>query len=162
VGENPIEIQLAEDTLALVKKKMKWAAAKEILRPISNAMMLIGIETRLDSTHFNVVFSGDKELLTKAVRILRVAGFSFDPSDRPKAGETSWSTYFRHPDCQINIWFYFTSTVCKQVQVGTKTVEVPVYEVQCGETIGQLEISDGDTTPRIEPPQPQLEDDIPF
>ena len=29
-------------------------------------------------------------------------------------------------------WMQFTSSVCKRVQVGTKTVEQPIYEVQCG------------------------------
>jgi hypothetical protein len=29
------------------------------------------------------------------------------------------------------IFLAFTSTVCKRVQVGVETKEVPVYEIQC-------------------------------
>jgi hypothetical protein len=43
----------------------------------------------------------------------------------------SFSTYWSLPGTSLKIWVAWTSTVCKRVQVGTRTVQQPVYEVRC-------------------------------
>lgn len=132
ISENPIEIQLQEEALRLVKLKARWNGCKSTLAPIANALSLLGIEPRF-SSDLDVCFTGDKEKFTAAMRILRVAGFTPSNPNRPKKGDTGWNSFFNKPDCTVQIWLNFTSSVCKRVKVGTKTVEQDVYEVQCGD-----------------------------
>lgn len=132
VSDSIIDKELIEEQLNLTKKKAKWNEDKWLLGPVVNALFLIGIEPSLSSGSLNVSFSGDKAKLAAAIRILRVAGFVGD-GEKPKKGDDSWYSYFHHPRCELQIWFYFTSTVCKKVKVGTKLVEQDVYEVQCGD-----------------------------
>lgn len=61
---------------------------------------------------------------------LRRSGFV--PDARPKVKDTSFQTHFRQTD-GATVWLSFSSSVCKRVQVGTRTVEEPIYEVQCEE-----------------------------
>ena len=131
--EDPIELELQEDALNLAKKKARWNGAKSILSPIAVAASKLEITPRLTGSGLEIYFSGDKDKLTKALRILRTAGFSTD-ADRPEAGKTEWYAWFHNPACSLKIWFHFVSSVCKQVKVGTRMQEVDVYEVQCGET----------------------------
>lgn len=162
ISENPIEIQLQEEALRLVKLKAKWNGCKSTLAPIANALSLLGIEPRFNGD-LDVCFTGDKEKFTAAMRILRVAGFTPSNPNRPKKGDTGWHSFFNKPDCTVQILLNFTSSVCKRVKVGTKTVEQDVYEVQCGD------ISDGETQATIEAPVIAIEHtteefarDIPF
>jgi hypothetical protein len=131
VDENPIDLYLQEQALNLSKVRAKWNANRSILSPIVNALHKLKIEPTLHST-LDVSVSGDAKRLADVVRIFMVSGFKAT-SSKPKAGDTTWHSYFSHPNCSIDIWFYFTSSVCKRVKVGTKMVEQDVYEVQCGD-----------------------------
>jgi hypothetical protein len=123
------------------------------------------------SSSIDLQFTGTADLLAKVWVVLRRHGFK--PGNRPKAGEPSYSTYWTpraQPEGMASIWMYFTSSVCKRVQTGTKMVETPVYETQCGELLPTvLEDSpapceDAFLTadpPRPIPPAPSM-DDIPF
>jgi hypothetical protein len=66
--------------------------------------------------------------LAKIFRVLKKAGW-----DGPKAEEksASYSGFWKADDADWQIWVSFTSTMCKRVQVGTKLVEQPIYEVVC-------------------------------
>lgn len=128
---DPIEITLAEQAIALAKIRSRWNAVKAFYRPIVNALHCIAIEPRFDS-ELNICFSGDAHKLAQVVRILRVAGMQTTGS-RPKQGDTTWSAYYKHPDCATDVWLYFTSSVCRRVKVGTKMVEQDVYETQCAD-----------------------------
>src|ERR1700677_367322 len=132
--EDPIEISLAENALALAKKRQRWNQVKEFYRPILNALTRLGLEPAL-SSDVDLQFSGDAPKLAAVVRILRTSGFE-TTSPRPKQGDTTWSARYVHPECGVNIWLYFTSSVCKRVKVGTKMVEQDVYETQCGDISG--------------------------
>lgn len=98
-------------------------------------------------------FAGDGPRLGKLWGELRRNGFNCDT--RPKKGDTQFSGWFRR-DGYPNISVYFTSTLCRRVQVGTKTVEQPIYETICGDM------------PEIEPPaapalvDAEMANDIPF
>jgi hypothetical protein len=164
LSENPIEIQLQEAAIELAKLKAKWNGCKSFLGPMANALMLLGIEPRLDNTldntYFAIYFSGDKEKLASVLRIVRVGGWQTE-SARPKKGDTTWSAFFDRKDTTVRIYFHFSSTVCKRVKIGTKTVRQDVYEVQCGD------ISDDETQAIVGPPSNaighapmQLEGDI--
>lgn len=100
-------------------------------------------------------FSGDGPRLGKVWGELRRAGFGCDT--RPKKGDTQfngWFTQEGYPTVSI----YFTSTLCKRVQVGTQTVEQPIYETICGES---LEMSAPVPPPTLTVVSGEL-DDIPF
>ncbi len=81
-----------------------------------------------DPFDLNISFTGDKRALERAFGILRRNGFV--PEERPKANQPSFHTRFRQID-GASVWLSFSSRVCKRVQVGTRTVEEPVYEIQC-------------------------------
>lgn len=84
-------------------------------------------------------FTGDGHRLGEVWSALRHAGYA--PNSRPQKGETTFYTHWRQEGL-ATFWMSFTSSVCRRVQVGTKTVEQPVYEIQCGE-LPELDI---DTT----------------
>ena len=86
----------------------------------------------------NVAFTGDGPKLTEVWKALRAAGYQ--PNNRPKKGE---STFYSHwfQEGYSTVWMNFSSSVCRRVQVGTKMVEQPIYEVQCGE-LPEIEVND--------------------
>lgn len=145
VDENPIDLYLQEESLALARIRARWNANRSILSPIVNALHKLKIEPTLDS-NLNVSVSGDAKRLADVVRIFMVSGFK-PTSSKPKKGDTTWSSYFEHPGCAVSIWFYFTSSVCKRVKVGTKMVEQDVYETQCGDI---TTLVDGPTEDQLE------------
>lgn len=154
IDENVVDIQLQERALEMTKLKVKWNGSREFLAPIVNALTKIGIEPEISVTSLNVSFTGNKEQLARAMRILRTSGFDTDEA-KPKQGDTSWSAYFRKAECPLQIWFYFTSSVCRQVKVGTKMVEQAIYETRCGEDIMEeppceiAPISETESTPAL-------------
>ena len=131
--DDPIDIALSEQSLALAKLRLRWNAIKDFYRPIINAFHRLGLEPKL-STDIDLYFSGDAKKLAAVVTILRGSGFNTS-APRPKKGDTTWSAYYVHPDCETKVWLYFTSSVCKRVKVGTKMVEQDVFEVQCGDIL---------------------------
>lgn len=153
LGDDPIELALAESALILAKSRAKWNSIKDFYRPILNAVQRLGIEPRL-TNEIDLSFAGDAHRLASVVRILRTAGFTTDAA-RPKQGDTQWVAYYAHPDCSTRVWLFFTSSVCKRIKVGTKMVEQDVFEVQCGEIM----LEDPPALTIVE--TPQLEE-IPF
>lgn len=132
-ADDPIDLAITEQTLALAKLRLRWSAIKDFYRPIINAFHRLGLEPKL-SSDVDVSFTGDAKKLAAVVTILRGSGFNTTAA-RPKKGDTSWSAYYNHPDCETKVWLYFTSSVCKRVKVGTKMVEQDVFEVQCGDIV---------------------------
>lgn len=135
--EDPIEISLAEESIAIAKKRQKWNAIRDFYRPVINALQRLGLEPRL-SNEVDVSFAGDARKLAAVVRILRTSGFD-TTAERPKPGSNTWYAYYEHPDCSTKIWLNFTSSVCRRVKIGTKMVEQDVYEVQCGDIGGAVD-----------------------
>ena len=129
--DDPIEISLAEKAISLAKSRAKWHSIKDFYRPIINSLHRLGLEPTL-SNDIDLSFAGDAHKLAAVVRILRVAGFT-TLAERPKKGDTGWHAFWHHPGCPTAVWMNFTSSVCKRVQIGTKMVETPVYETQCGD-----------------------------
>lgn len=130
----PIELQLQEQALNLAKTKAKWNGCKSLLGPVVNAVAKLGIEPTFGYC-LDISFSGDAKRLAAVVRILRISGWNSNAA-KPVKGDTSWHAIFDHPDTQVTIWMYFTSSVCKRVKTGTKMVETDIYEVQCGDISG--------------------------
>lgn len=85
----------------------------------------------------SIYVTGKPEKLTAFWAYFRSRGYIPD-AHVPEGKFSSFSTRFRKDPEKYegNIYFSYSSTVCRRVQVGTKTVEEPVYEIQCdnGET----------------------------
>lgn len=148
VMDDPITLTIAERALEVAKLRSRWNAVKDFYLPIVNALNKVGVEPRF-TTNFDIQFSGDAHKLAAVVRILRTSGFT-SLSAKPKEGDTTWSAFYRHPACAIEVWLYFTSTVCQRVKVGTRLVEQDIYETRCGE------IPDLDALP-LQPSDPALD-----
>lgn len=149
--DDPIDIYLAEAAIALVKQRRRWELARDFYRPLINAFQRMGLEPRLtDAVDLN--FTGDAHKLASVVRVLRTAGFNTSAS-KPVKGDTTWHAYYEHPGCELKVWIYFTSSVCKRVQVGTELKEVAIYETRCEDISEPAEV----VTPELEAPAPELE-----
>jgi hypothetical protein len=132
IPESLVDIKLAEAALAIAKDRLQWASCKEFFSPVVNALQRIGAEPYLSGGTIYVSMTGDKDKLIQAFRIFRTAGMEFI-GDRPKKGDSTWHSAFRHPTQTVYVFFQFTSSVCRRVKTGTKMVEQDVYEVQCGD-----------------------------
>ena len=91
---------------------------------------------------------GDKDTLTQVFKVMRSLKY-FCNSARPVDKEPTWTGEFTHSEINKRpVQIAFGSTVCKRVQVGTKTVtktiEEPVYEVQCDEPVVEPQAEDPD------------------
>jgi hypothetical protein len=158
VGLNAVELAFVEEGLNMQRRQLLWKQNSAMLVPIVNAMAKLQIEPRLTTTSLDFSFTGDAEKLAAAMRILRTGGWEFR-AERPKHGDTSWSTYFSHKDCGLQIWFAFYSSVCRRVQVGTEFKEVPIYETVCGDAPPEVEVcvpqvtSETESTPLLTAPE---------
>ena len=77
---------------------------------------------------------GAGDVLAAAIRYCRTRGYVTD-AEAPPEKASSWEGLFTH-GTELNhprIRIHWSSTVCKMVQVGTKMVEQPIYELQCDE-----------------------------
>lgn len=102
--------------------------APELFRAFEEMDLDVGFS--LDSTHIGLSFSGDGPKLTAVWRVLRRHGYN--TSCRPAKGDTTFHAFWKREGL-AEIFMSFSSSMCRRVQVGTKTVEVPVYETHCGE-----------------------------
>lgn len=158
--ETVIDLQLMQEKLNIMQRVAKWNSCKSIMAPLVRSLSEIGIEACFGND-LDVVFTGDKAKLILVMRAVRVAGFHFTETKRPQKGQSNWSSWCVHPNCAQKLWFNFNSSVCKQVPTGkTRTVEIPIYEVQCGEDLGEETLALGDATAGIS--DPPLIDEIPF
>lgn len=142
IDENLVDLQLQEESLAMTKRKLKWNGSRSIMAPVINALSKLELEPRLDATDVNYYFTGDKSKLLAVMRVVRSSGFNTN-QERPKKGDSSWTARFTKEGCGLGLYLSFSSSVCRQVQIGTKTIQVPVYETVCGETLGE-------ETPRLQ------------
>ncbi len=83
----------------------------------------------IDTDDVNLYVTGNAAALKALFHGFRKLGY--EPSKRPGVKpESSFTTYFE----QLNkptFYLSFSSTLCKRVKVGTKTVEQDIYEVVC-------------------------------
>jgi hypothetical protein len=149
IDENLIDIQLQEEALTITKRKLKWNGSRGIMAPVINALSKLELEPRLDATDVNYYFTGDKNKLLAVMRIIRSSGFTTN-AERPKKGDSSWTARFTKDGCGLGLYLSFSSSVCRQVQVGTKTIQVPVYETKCGDISDETPaLLQGEVTPAL-------------
>lgn len=83
-----------------------------------------------DQIDLNISIAGTKQDLEAAWGVLRRLGFDA-PDERPAANQPEFTGTFRRPDDKCSVYLRFSSTVCKRIQTGTRTEEVPIYEIVC-------------------------------
>jgi hypothetical protein len=140
---DPVWDKIKEQHDAIAARARRWIEVREELLPFCKDMVLLGADVSVDSMDINFRLSGDKDKFLKLVRLHRRHGFR---PTIPEKGETE-ATWRVNKD-QVSFWIHFASTVCRRVQVGTKTQEVPVYETQCDTfvpTQQEIEASDYST-----------------
>jgi hypothetical protein len=152
-----IERQLIKEALALAERREMWKIHKAILSPIANALRKLGADLSFPDS-LDVRLIGDAAVLAKAVRILRTSGYDFPSASRPKKGDTTWAQFFTRSECPVRIWFNFSSSVCRRVQVGTQMVEQPVFETVCD----SIELPAGGEDLKNLPPSTSIVHEAPF
>ena len=138
-----IDEQFAEDRKQLREKQAEWLKHKDALLPVVLELEKLGIQPRWRWS-LDLYFSGDAAKLAAVVRVLRTRGWKTD-AERPGSMATGWTGWFNHPECKAMIWLNFVSSVCRKVQVGTRVVEEPVYEIRCGEAAEPSPAADSST-----------------
>jgi hypothetical protein len=126
-----IENLLDQAALSVNERRELWNRYKSQLAPVVEAFQKIDATISFPDS-LDVSIAGDKHKLAEAIRVLRTRGFTTDQPG-PHKGDSTWHAFFKSPDCEVSIWFAFSSTVCRRVKTGTKTMEVDVYETVCDE-----------------------------
>lgn len=88
------------------------------------------VSFNLDNEYMGLSFAGDGEKLKTVWGHMRRAGFN--TSQRPAKGDTTFNSFWSQEGF-ADIFMMFSSTLCKRVKIGTKMVEQPIYETQCGD-----------------------------
>jgi hypothetical protein len=129
---------MIEEHKRFLEKQERYANEQEYIEPA-----IAELEAALGDALINVEYSysidisvsGAGHHLTAVFRILKKHGWDL-PSARPEANDPTYTAWFYPSDTEgrkVIIWLYFSSTVCKRVQVGTEIVteERAIYEVVC-------------------------------
>jgi hypothetical protein len=157
----------AKSMLALIAKKQEvdkfFREASVLMRdaaPLFRFFEDHNIDIRIDSDYGYVsfTFTGTGAFFSEVWSELRRNGFT--PTQRPKKGDVEFSAYWERPGC-AKLFMNFSSSLCKRVQVGTKMVEQPIYETQCGEALPEI-AAEPEPAAALTAPSAALESDIPF
>lgn len=141
--------QQAQKNLKLFKETV--AKRPGLFRRLEELDIDVGFSP--DNSWINVSFTGDGERLGKVWGEFRKSGWN--TVSRPEKGKTEFYAFW-HQDGLADLFMNFTSSVCRRVKVGTKTVEQDVFETVCGE-LPELE------APKTEViPADTFADDVPF
>lgn len=164
IDAEPLEFLPAKTLLQLVERSQQATKnLKEFKRTVSALPELfrrleeldIDLSFNLDSTWIGLRFTGDGARLTDVWRALRLNGYS--TVVHPKKGDTEVHAFWKH-EGQVELFMCFSSSLCKRVQVGTKMVEQPIYETQCGDLPELGEPADK----AVVVSTPEQDDDLPF
>lgn len=126
-----VEDKLAADRRSLEQREALWARFADILGSMVDKVEAAGALVSI-SGDLDISLSGTKEAFTLVLRALRTNGYEAEPEYTPPASNQSyWSSFFKHPELDLRVWFTFSSTVCRRVVVGKETIEIDKYEVRC-------------------------------
>lgn len=145
------ELKLRHDRIATISRV--WLNEREHFQPLLKAFKHLGADIGLGTNlDLDIRISGDKECFLLCWKLWRSIDIRLSP---PEKGSTEIAQHVTYRG--LRFWFHFCSTVCKQVQVGTKTIQVPVYETQCGAPLEAPSELPGPEAPKL-----RADDDIPF
>lgn len=126
------EIADAKARLAAVKEHMlRWGA---IGNAISEDTKDLVASIKIYGTSMYILLSGTREDLGVMWRSIRAQGFEPvypDNTDEEKKSEYRFKFSRGSIESNMQINLNYSSTVCRVVQVGTKTETVPAYEIRC-------------------------------
>lgn len=126
-----VDDAVAEANERAAKTTELYEAQKQNISVLANGLRKLQdkiVRVTIDPVSLDISIAGDRHDLNAAFGALRKIGYL--PSDRPKAGAASYSSWF-HKDGWITVYLTFSSTQCTRVKVGTKTQTVDVYETVC-------------------------------
>ena len=126
---NNITQTLADDLRRIAERINWWQENKIKFEPLMPQLESMGADVGLGYQTLDISLTGNKADLTALWKLLRGNGYA--PDTRPEAKATHYCSYWEGKDSKL--WVYFTSTLCKRVQVGTEMREVAVYDIQCGD-----------------------------
>lgn len=102
-----------------------------LLQKVLDAMPTDSVKgVTVDVVGIDIAATGGRPILVAAIRAFRINGF--ESATKPIAGQSTYGAYF-HSDKGLQIWFYFSSTQCRRVKVGSRTVTEDIYETVCDE-----------------------------
>lgn len=125
-------LRLVERSQTMTKNlksfKQTVSAQPELFRRFEELDLDVGFN--LENSYIGLSFTGDGEKLAVVWRALRTHGYN--TASRPAKGDTTFNAFWR---CEglADLFMMFSSSMCRRVKVGTKMVEQPIYETQCGE-----------------------------
>jgi hypothetical protein len=139
IDVDTLEYLPAKTILKLVEHSQKVSKAlKEFKQTVNEVRTLfrtleemdIDLQFNPDGGYIVLCFTGDGERLAAVWKELRRNGYKNDC--RPKKGDTTFYAFWERVG-YARLFMSFSSSMCRRVQVGTKMVETPIYETQCGE-----------------------------
>lgn len=126
----------------------RWEEIADKCEHLLRGFELLGASIDFYSA-LRISITGNKDTLIDSFRVFRLNGYNTNdqrPTDKPMS---SWEGIWRKKDFP-DIFFNFSSNVCKLVKVGEKeeTRKVPIYDIQCeGETVASGVEKPDDTIP---------------
>lgn len=127
---NKIESLLQQQANAIMERHTQYKNSKELID--DTIAVLEPLALRMDFPNsIDFGFTGDKTLLNEVFKQLRRLGWN--TQFRLGENDIAYSAFWSHDKSEVRIWISFTSTQCRRVKVGTKTVEVDVYETRCND-----------------------------
>jgi len=139
----------------IAKKARAWIENKDKLLPVLQAFKILGADVSVQPTcHIHIGIAGDKDCFVKCWKLWRSLEVRLAAVE-PGATEVCQFIYPHTVECL----FHFTSTVCKRIKVGTKLVEQPIYETQCGADLSTVDLKELESPSHAVVP---VEDNIPF
>jgi hypothetical protein len=138
-----IEREFGMDLGHIADRIKRWHDNKNKYYDILDGLEAINVPDKQDISvsggyGLYVYAGGDGKLLTQIVRVFRTNGWKTEHSP-PEKGADHWNAeYYQWVDGKKLpgvIDLKFSSTICKRVQTGTETKEVPVYETQCDDLV---------------------------
>jgi len=125
-------LQLIEKAQATQKNLTRFRETVRLRTSLFRRLEELDIDLTFNAENEYIVmrFTGDGKRLGDVWGELRRAGYTVQ--SRPEKGETEFNAFWRQEGL-AEILMLFSSSVCRRVKVGTRTVVQDVYETQCGE-----------------------------
>lgn len=151
-------LKLVELSQKVAKNMRLFQATINTLGPLFRELEQLDIDVRfvIEEGYIGVEFTGDGPRLGQVWGLLRRHGYK--THSRPKKGDTQFYSFWER-EGHVRIFLNFTSSLCRRVQVGTKTVEQPIYETICGDLSALPEVEE---KPKAAEAVVVFDDDIPF
>lgn len=146
---------MAAKELQLCKRRASLRTHEAKLQALFADIEALGGEPHSDGDWIFVPVTGDKHKFLAFARLIAKHGFGAPRVEKGATGFTMLKL-LGSGDSELPIYFQFSSTACRRVKVGTKTVEQDVYETVCDESLPY-----GEQSPQ-HPAESAVVDDLPF